>query len=333
MHFASLSGLNVDCRLKIYIRVSLLMFGFVCSIHELAGHFYYQPELNSVNNDGSVERCHDAKMLPMCKDISINRLLAIMQKLRDPKTGCPWDQQQSFPTIAPYTVEEAYEVADAIAREDMPDLRDELGDLLFQVVYHAQMAAELNYFDFADVLESICNKMIRRHPHVFNHANSQWKGEEHLKKQWEQMKHQERAEKNGKQVDASSLAGISKGLPSLLRARKLQSKAALVNFDWSTVQPVVEKVREELDELEEAFGQDNPDHIEEELGDLMFSLVNLSRHLKFDADVALQKANTKFERRFRALENSLREANQELAEMSEQALEEHWQKIKTLERK
>lgn len=263
---------------------------------------------------------------------SIKQLLEIMQILRDPENGCSWDQRQSFASIAPYTLEEAYEVADAIAREHMHDLRDELGDLLFQVVYHAQMAAELSHFDFDDVVESICTKLIRRHPHVFGHTRESNQDVD-LKVHWEQIKQQERQEKNVKEVDHSNLAGISKGLPSLLRARKLQKKAALVNFDWKSVQPVLNKVREELDELEEACKLKNQVHIEEELGDLLFSVVNVSRHLQLDADLALQKANTKFEKRFRALEQLVRENNQELTDMSEQALEQVWQQVKKLDDK
>lgn len=265
----------------------------------------------------------------MSQKKAIDKLLEIMRVLRDPQRGCPWDQKQSFASIAPYTLEEAYEVLDAIAREDMDDLQDELGDLLFQVVYHAQMAAESSDFDFNDVVESICAKLIRRHPHVFADESSGVDDRE-LKIHWERIKKQERLQKNKKEVDVSNLAGVSKGLPSLLRARKLQKKAALVNFDWSALAPVIDKVREELDELEEAFALNNQSHIEEELGDLLFSVVNVSRHLNLDADIALQKANTKFEKRFRALEDLVKKDNKELIAMSEQQLEDVWQQVKKL---
>ena len=266
----------------------------------------------------------------MKKVKSIDQLLEIMRILRDPKCGCPWDQQQSFASIAPYTLEEAYEVADAISREDMEDLQDELGDLLFQVVYHAQMAAELTRFDFNDVVEAICAKLIRRHPHVFaNEVHGDTNTD--LKINWEQIKQQERRQKNGKDIDESVLAGVSRGLPALLRANKLQKKAALVDFDWPAVEPVIDKVREELGELQEAvLLKDKQAHIEEELGDLLFSVVNVSRHLDLDADIALQKANTKFEKRFRALEQLVKEDHQELTSMSDSALEKAWQKVKML---
>jgi ATP diphosphatase len=263
---------------------------------------------------------------------SLIALLEIMQILRDPEKGCPWDQQQSFASIAPYTIEEAYEVADAIAREDMHDLQDELGDLLFQVVYHAQMAAELSHFDFDDVVGSICTKLIRRHPHVFGQRNKTHQ-EVDVKAHWEQIKQQERLDKNTKEVDCSSLAGVSEGLPALLRARKLQQKAAIVHFDWTSVQPVLNKVREELDELEEAYKHSDQAHIEEELGDLLFSVVNASRHLQLDADIALQKANAKFEKRFRTLERHAKENKQELTDMSEQELEQLWHQVKQLDDK
>lgn len=251
----------------------------------------------------------------------ISELLKIMRALRDPETGCPWDQQQSFATIVPYTIEEAYEVADAIEREDFVDLCDELGDLLLQVVYHAQMAAELQHFTFPDVVNAICKKMVQRHPHVF--------GADKEQPNWEQMKQQERTAKKHQMVDDSLLAGVPAGLPPLLRARKLQKKAAQVNFDWPDVQGVLDKLDEEIHELKTALQKNETStQVEDELGDVLFSLINLSRHLKLDADIALQKANTKFERRFRALEQHALDNQQELRSMSQNEMEQVWEFVK-----
>ena len=210
---------------------------------------------------------------------SINDLLEIMQALRDPQTGCPWDQVQTFETISPYTIEEAYEVAEAIARNDMQDLCDELGDLLLQVVYHAQMASEENHFSFDDVVNAICEKMTRRHPHVFGSDKQVKQG----KQDWEQFKQQERLAKGKSQDDASALANVAEGLPALIRARKLQKKASSVNFDWSDVNNVIAKLTEEVAELDEAISMKQSDiRIEEEMGDVLFSVINLCRHVKVD---------------------------------------------------
>ncbi len=236
----------------------------------------------------------------------IDRLLEIMATLRDPQNGCPWDIAQDFSTIAPYTIEEAYEVADAIDRNDLDDLKDELGDLLLQVVFHAQMASEQGAFDFADVVAAICDKMTRRHPHVF--AAASICDAEAQTRAWEAQKQAERAAKNP--ADDSALAGITRGLPEWQRALKLQSRAARTGFDWPDHRPVIAKLREELDELEAEFearaaAPDEPaigQRLQEELGDVLFVAANLARHAKLDPGAALRAANHKFERRFRAIE-------------------------------
>lgn len=238
--------------------------------------------------------------------MSIDRLLDIMTALRDPQTGCPWDIQQDFASIAPYTIEEAYEVADAIDRSDMDDLKDELGDLLLQVVFHAQMAREQGAFAFDDVVAAICDKMTRRHPHVF--AGASIADAEAQTVVWEAQKQVERAAKNPS--DDSVLAGIARGLPEWQRATKLQSRAARTGFDWPDHRPVIAKLREEIDELEAEFesraaAPDDPaigKRLQEELGDVLFVAANLARHAKLDPGAALRFANHKFECRFRAME-------------------------------
>jgi len=222
--------------------------------------------------------------------VSLDRLVAIMERLRDPVGGCEWDSVQTFASIAPYTIEEAYEVADAIERDDMADLADELGDLQLQVVFHAQMAREAGHFTLDDVVARICDKLERRHPHIFGDAKH---GGHHL---WEQIKAEERATK----PDQSALAGVALALPALERAAKLQKRAARTGFDWPDASGPRAKVDEELDELVRAA----PEHQAEELGDLLFSVVNLARHLKIDPEDALRAANRKFERRFRAIETA-----------------------------
>ncbi|WP_221791963.1 nucleoside triphosphate pyrophosphohydrolase [Aquisediminimonas sediminicola] len=223
----------------------------------------------------------------------IDRLRAIMVALRDPTYGCPWDRVQSFSTIAPYTIEEAHEVADAIARDDMSDLCDELGDLLLQVVYHARIAEESDAFALDDVMMAICDKMIRRHPHVFGPDDA---ADTAPSPRWEQIKHEERANKG---EDDSALAGVALGLPALLRAEKLQRRAARVGFDWPDIDGPRAKIVEELDEIEAA--QSDEERIDE-YGDMLFSMVNWGRHLGIDPESALRQANAKFERRFRRME-------------------------------
>lgn len=225
-------------------------------------------------------------------------LLDIMARLRDPDSGCPWDIEQTFATIAPHTVEEAHEVADAIVRGDMAELKDELGDLLFQVVFHARMAEEQGAFDFADVVDAINDKMLRRHPHVFGDASIA--DADAQTANWEKIKAQERATKG--ETDTSALAGVARGLGSLQRAVKLQKRAARVGFDWPTVEPIFDKLEEETEELKQAIDLKDGDNIEEELGDLLFVLTNLARKLDVDPDMALRRSNLKFEHRFRAME-------------------------------
>lgn len=260
----------------------------------------------------------------MKQKYSIAELLEIMQSLRDPDTGCSWDQVQTFQTIAPYTIEEAYEVAEAISRNDMPDLCDELGDLLLQVVYHAQMAKELGEFNFDDVVRAVCEKMIRRHPHVFGNREQISQG----KQDWESFKRQEHLEK-GKVEDNSVLANIAQGLPPLVRARKLQKKAAKVNFDWTDIVGVMDKLKEETQELEQTIAEKQDiHHVEDEIGDVLFSVINICRHAKVDADVALQKANAKFELRFRLMETLIAEQSESVKELSQEQLDKYWNQAK-----
>jgi len=253
---------------------------------------------------------------------NIEKLLEVMRKLRDPEKGCPWDVEQSFATIAPYTIEEAYEVADAIARENMDDLRDELGDLLLQVVFHAQMADEAGYFSFHDVAAGIAEKMIRRHPHVFGSAEERATGK--VDGSWEEIKEQERMAGD----DVSVLAGIAKALPALKRAQKLGQRARRVGFDWPDRHGVSAKIREELNELVAAVGTRDQASVEEEFGDLLFSVVNLARHLNLDPEKALSGGNGKFERRFRDMEAAIAENGKRIKDFSLETLEKEWRAAK-----
>ena len=232
----------------------------------------------------------------------IVRLIEIMAALRTPGSGCPWDLEQDFSTIAPYTLEEAYEVADAIARGDLGDLKDELGDLLLQVVFHARMAQEDGAFDFGDVVEAITTKLIRRHPHVF--ADEQGRTAEAVKGLWERIKTEEKAER-GTQAETGALAGVPLALPALTRALKLQTKAGHVGFDWNDPRAVLAKIREEADEIEAALDSADRAHAATEVGDLLFAVVNLARHLGADPEGILRGTNLKFERRFAAIEKAL----------------------------
>lgn len=264
----------------------------------------------------------------------LKRLLAIMQRLRDPHTGCPWDRQQTFASIVPYTIEEAYEVADAIERGDVDDLRDELGDLLFQVVFHAQMAHEQGHFDFDQVAATIADKLVRRHPHVFD-AQAADTDAERVRTDWEAHKQRERQARGD--TDASALAGIAPGLPEWQRAMKLQRRAARTGFDWPDVAPVLAKLREEIDEVEQAFAQrsldpDDPaaaDHLREELGDVLFVAANLARHADIDVGAALRMANAKFERRFRAMESLAQAEGVAFSSLPLAEQEGYWQRIKS----
>ena len=245
----------------------------------------------------------------------MDRLVEIMATLRNPNGGCPWDVEQTFATIAPHTIEEAYEVADAIEQNDMDSLKDELGDLLFQSVFHAQMAKELNEFSFDDVVNGVIDKMIRRHPHVF--------GDQSIKTADEQ-KATERATKSGA-ADESALAGLTNGLPALIRAEKLQKRAARVGFDWPEVASVFDKLREETSELQVEIDTDGGEaRLTDELGDLLFVCVNLARKLNIDAETALRGANSKFETRFRHMEGALKGTGRGLKGMELDAMEEAW---------
>lgn len=258
----------------------------------------------------------------------VERLIAIMAQLRDPRAGCPWDLEQDFTSIAPYTIEEAYEVVDAIDTQDFTALQEELGDLLLQVVFHARMAQEQSLFDFTDVVETINAKLVRRHPHVFGDAKMDSAAQQTLA--WEALKAQER---RAKQSEAQSLLdGIAKGLPALMRAEKLQRRAASVGFDWPEVAGVWQKLDEELSELRAAIQADNPANIAEELGDVLFTVVNLARHLQVDSEQALRHCADKFTRRFRQLELVLRVADQDIEQCGPQQLELAWEQVKRQER-
>ncbi len=254
----------------------------------------------------------------------IQALLQIMRNLRDTESGCPWDIEQDYKSIAPYTIEEAYEVADAIDRKDLGDLKDELGDLLLQVVFHAQMATEEAAFTFDDVVQSICDKMIRRHPHVFGSAEKRT-SEEQLSN-WEDTKAQERAKKG--EHHASLLDDVPLSLPSISRAVKLQKRAARVGFDWPNAKDVVAKIGEEAAELTEAIAIGDDDRIEDEFGDLLFTIANLSRHLKIDPENAVRRTNEKFRRRFTAIERKLARSGENFKDFKLQELEEFWQDAK-----
>jgi ATP diphosphatase len=261
---------------------------------------------------------------------SLDDLLAIMAQLRDPDRGCPWDVKQDFASVAPYTLEEAYEVVDAIDRGDWNDLRDELGDLLLQVVFHAQMAKEKGLFDFADVADAISRKMTRRHPHVF--GDTQFVDDAARKQAWEDIKTAERMAK-GATADDSALAGISSGLPDWQRARKLQERAAAVGFDWPEPTAVLAKLVEEVDEVRAEFAAGaDPARLEDEIGDVLFVMVNLARHAKVDFSRALRHANTKFERRFRQMEALATADGHHFAQQDLAAQEALWQRAKAIER-
>jgi ATP diphosphatase len=260
----------------------------------------------------------------------IEELLAVMRRLRDPERGCPWDIEQTFASIAPYTIEEAYEVADAIHREDWADLEGEAGDLLLQVVYYAQMAEERGLFDFDRVASGIAAKMIARHPHIFGDREGQTVAS--LRRVWEEQKAVERARKALEgHGDSSALADIPLALPALSRALKLQKRAARVGFDWTETGPILEKLREELAELEEARAANDQEEIAAELGDVLFTVANLARRLEIDAEAALRATNTKFERRFRRMEALARERGRELRELDLPALDVLWDEAKAEE--
>jgi ATP diphosphatase len=257
----------------------------------------------------------------------IARLIEIMAALRDKDTGCPWDKEQTFATIAPYTIEEAYEVADAVARNDLDDLRDELGDLLLQVVYHSRMAEEIGAFGFADVVSAITSKMIRRHPHVFGDADARAAGM--TERRWDEAKAAEKQKKRG-DAPAGLLDDVAGNLPSLMRAAKLQRRAASVGFDWDDVGAVLGKLREEIDEVDAEISAGAPvERISSEIGDLLFAAVNLARHCQVDADAALRGANEKFRRRFGYVESALQAQGRKLEDSTLDEMETLWITSKT----
>ncbi|MGY3082073.1 ATP diphosphatase [Bradyrhizobium sp. LM6.10] len=266
----------------------------------------------------------------------ISRLIEIMAALRTPVTGCPWDLDQNFATIAPYTIEEAYEVVEAIGRGDLDDLCEELGDLLLQVVFHARMAEEQNAFAFGDVVEAITRKMIRRHPHVFvdkdgNLASS------HVKEVWDRIKAEEKAERAARRPPEeishkSLMSGVKAGQPALTRAMELQRKASTVGFDWNDPRAVLAKIREEADEIEAALDRNDKHEIAEETGDLMFALVNLARHVDADPEAALRATNAKFERRFAYIERALEAQGRALEQASLEEMDALWNAAKAEEK-
>jgi ATP diphosphatase len=268
----------------------------------------------------------------------LDDLLHLMARLRDPQHGCPWDLKQDYASIVPHTLEEAYEVADAIERGDFAHLPGELGDLLFQVVYYSQLAREEGRFDFAQVVDGITSKLIRRHPHVFPDGNLYGAvdvpklDEAAVKQRWEAIKAEERAKKAAAPEQLSLLDDVPVALPSLSRAIKLQKRAAQVGFDWPEALPVVDKVREELDEVLEAMSENDADAIAEEIGDLLFVVSNLARHLKVEPESALRAANAKFERRFRFIEQALRDAGRNMEDCALDELDALWGEAKKLEK-
>lgn len=267
----------------------------------------------------------------------IARLIEIMAALRTPGTGCPWDLEQDFATIAPYTLEEAYEVADAIARGDLDDLRDELGDLLLQVVFHARMAQERRAFEFGDVVQAITEKLIRRHPHVFGDLKG--KTAEEVEGLWDQIKAEEKAAKNartaardGAPEDAGALSGVPVGMTALTRALKLQDKAGKVGFDWNDPLAVLSKIREECDEIEAEIAAGDRDKAAGEVGDLLFAVVNLARHLDADPEAALRGCNQKFVRRFAAIERALKAQGKRPQDATLAEMDALWDEAKEAEK-
>ncbi len=268
----------------------------------------------------------------------LDDLLHLMARLRDPQHGCPWDLRQDYASIVPHTLEEAYEVADAIARRDFPQLRDELGDLLFQVVYYSQLGREDGHFDFAQVVDGITRKLVRRHPHVFPDGDLHGPldlprlDEATIKRRWEEIKAEERAEKAAAPEQLSLLDDVPAALPALSRAAKLQKRAANVGFDWADATPVVAKIQEELDEVREAMANGQAAQVAEEVGDLLFVMVNLARHLQVDAEDALRQANAKFEWRFRFIEEALKAQDRTPQEASLEEMDALWDAAKVEEK-
>ncbi|ALZ85226.1 nucleoside triphosphate pyrophosphohydrolase [Pseudomonas oryzihabitans] len=268
----------------------------------------------------------------------LDDLLHLMARLRDPQHGCPWDLRQDYASIVPHTLEEAYEVADAIAKQDFPQVRDELGDLLFQVVYYSQLGREDGHFDFAQVVDGITRKLVRRHPHVFPDGDLHGPldlprlDEATIKRRWEEIKAEERAEKAMAPEQLSLLDDVPAALPALSRAAKLQKRAANVGFDWADATPVVAKIQEELDEVRDAMANGQAAQVAEEVGDLLFVMVNLARHLHVDAEDALRQANAKFERRFRYIEEALKAQGRTPQEASLEEMDAFWDAAKVEEK-
>ncbi len=254
----------------------------------------------------------------------MQRLLQIMKQLRDPESGCSWDRKQDFTSLIPYTLEEAYEVVDAIERHDMQDLKSELGDLLFQVVFHAQLAEEQGLFDFSDIAESVADKLTQRHPHVFSdviYANAT-----EQKAAWETLKAAERREKEPQ--NHTILSGVANNLPALVRCQKIQDRAAQHGFDWTEIEPVYDKVLEELDEVKEAWKEGDSDHIEEEIGDLLLVAVNLARHMQVNPEQALKKSTQKFTQRFEYIEKKVQQSGREVKQCKLAELDALWNEAK-----
>ena len=259
---------------------------------------------------------------------SADRILQIMSQLRDPQNGCQWDLEQNFESLSKYVIEEAYEVAEAVADGNVDEIMEELGDLLLQVVFFSQIASEKNLFRFLDVVNAVSEKMIRRHPHIFS-KNKEFKTAKEQKENWEIIKDLEKSEKNNIN-EKSLLSGVSKNLPSLIKSKKIQEKVSRAGFDWKDEGEVLEKVKEELAELSEAIRNSDRCHSEEELGDLLFTLVNLGRHMDIDCDTALRKANYKFSKRFNLLELQMAKENKELSKVNKLYMEKTWSKVKKL---
>lgn len=273
----------------------------------------------------------------MTANAHITRLLEIMKQLRNPVGGCPWDLEQNFKTIAPYTIEEAYEVLDAIERGHMDDLREELGDLLLQVVFHAQMASEQGLFNFEDVAESIADKMVHRHPHVFGNntaPDSQVNTADKVLQQWDQIKEQEKADKNAaaEQQEKRILDDIPLALPALLRAQKISKKAAKAGFEWNSIDDVFLKLDEEIAELKAAIKNKDQSNIQEELGDALFVMVNIARHLGVDSEESMRSANNKFINRFNGLEDLAKVKHKGIEELTPEQLDALWNEQKTIEK-
>ena len=275
----------------------------------------------------------------MSAQYQLDDLLYLMSRLRDPNGGCPWDQAQTFNSIVPYTIEEVYEVADAIEQTDFAHVKEELGDLLFQVVFYAQMGKEQDLFEFGDIIHTLVSKLIRRHPHVFPDGTLSSRNDYHqalsegqVKGRWEAIKQQERDSKEPSKVKASLLADIPRALPAIQRAEKLQKRASSVGFDWPEASQVLDKIEEEIAELREAMQAGNPTNIEDELGDVMFAMVNLARHVKVKPEMAIRSTNIKFERRFNYVEQTLLEQGSSLQQADLDTMEALWVAAKQFEK-